>query len=281
MFSSSTSRNDPRRFTGPDGAYSYHDILTGSTPGPTPQPPKSSMNIRPLFLKTGLLSNAQGSAYVEQGQTKLLCSVFGPREIPRRSDFSLKGVLSVEFRSAPFAHPRHRISSAFEAQPTEKELSLVLEGALQAAVCLHLYPKSQIDVYVRVLEDDGSVLAAAITAAGLALANASIQMFDLVLGASLCRKNDLILVDPTLNEELGASEGCDLDSEGHASLLTIGYQPSLDQLVAYQHEGIITVDQIDQDVELLMKKCKGFLPNVQCCLLESLKIQTKSHRQHE
>jgi exosome complex component MTR3 len=48
----------------------------------------------------------------------------------------------------------------------------------------HLYPKSQIDVHVIVLEDAGSVLAAALTCAGLALADASIHMFDVIVGAS-------------------------------------------------------------------------------------------------
>ena len=34
----------------------------------------------------------------------------------------------------------------------------------------HLYPKSQVDVFITILEDDGSSLAAAITCAGLAVA---------------------------------------------------------------------------------------------------------------
>ena len=51
----------------------------------------------------------------------------------------------------------------------------------------HLYPKSQIDVFITVLEDDGSSLAAAITTAGLAVADAAIDMFDVIVGASLVR----------------------------------------------------------------------------------------------
>ena len=51
----------------------------------------------------------------------------------------------------------------------------------------HLYPKSQIDVFITVLEDDGSSLAAAITCAGLAVADAAIDMFDVIVGASLVR----------------------------------------------------------------------------------------------
>jgi hypothetical protein len=51
----------------------------------------------------------------------------------------------------------------------------------------HLYPKSQIDVYVTILEDDGCTLAAALTVSGLALADAAIQMFDNLVGASVVR----------------------------------------------------------------------------------------------
>ena len=51
----------------------------------------------------------------------------------------------------------------------------------------HLYPKSQIDIYITILEDDGCILAAALTVAGLALVDASIQVFDTLVGASLVR----------------------------------------------------------------------------------------------
>ena len=52
---------------------------------------------RQIFLKTGVISQARGSSYVEQGRTKVMCGVYGPREIPRRSDFSMKGVLSCRY----------------------------------------------------------------------------------------------------------------------------------------------------------------------------------------
>ena len=52
---------------------------------------------RLIFMKTGVISQARGSAYVEQGQTKVMCGVYGPREIPRRSDFSMNGVLSCRY----------------------------------------------------------------------------------------------------------------------------------------------------------------------------------------
>lgn len=49
----------------------------------------------------------------------------------------------------------------------------------------HEFPNFQVDVYVLVLENDGSVLAAAINCAGLALADASVPMYDLVSAATM------------------------------------------------------------------------------------------------
>ena len=51
------------------------------------------------------------------------------------------------------------------------------------------YPKSQIDVFITVVEDGGSLLATCITAAGLALCHASIDVYDLVVGSSVVSKS--------------------------------------------------------------------------------------------
>jgi exosome complex component RRP41 len=37
--------------------------------------------LRQMQCKMGVLAQADGSAYVEQGQTKVLCAVYGPREV--------------------------------------------------------------------------------------------------------------------------------------------------------------------------------------------------------
>lgn len=48
----------------------------------------------------------------------------------------------------------------------------------------HEFPNFQVDVHILVLEDDGSSLAASITCSGLALADAAVPMYDLVVGAT-------------------------------------------------------------------------------------------------
>ncbi|MEM2968894.1 MAG: exosome complex exonuclease Rrp41, partial [Candidatus Bathyarchaeia archaeon] len=37
--------------------------------------------LRPIKIEVGVLSNADGSAYIEHGKNKILAAAFGPREM--------------------------------------------------------------------------------------------------------------------------------------------------------------------------------------------------------
>jgi exosome complex component RRP41 len=37
--------------------------------------------LRPVKLQVGVISNADGSAYIEHGKNKILAGVYGPREV--------------------------------------------------------------------------------------------------------------------------------------------------------------------------------------------------------
>jgi exosome complex component MTR3 len=76
-------------------------------------------------------------------------------------------------------------------------MATCIKSALEPAVCLHEFPNYQMDVFVNVLEDDGSVLAASIIAAGIAFADASIPMYDLIAASSVGVLHDSIIVDTT------------------------------------------------------------------------------------
>lgn len=92
-------------------------------------------------LKTGIITKAKGSAYIEQGQTKAICAVYGPREIPRRSDFSMRGILNCTLEHAPYAQSRRKPpSSSSSGAPNqdlnEEEMSVSLGKAIEATVCM-------------------------------------------------------------------------------------------------------------------------------------------------
>jgi len=238
---------------------------------------------RPLFLKTGIITKAKGSAYIEQGQTKAICAVYGPREIPRRSDFSMRGILNCTLEHTPYAKQRRKAPGA-QRDDFEEEMSTSLGQALEATVCMHLYPKSQIDVYVTILEDDGCTLAAALTVSGLALADAAIQMFDTLVGASSLRYNERLIIDPTSLEE-SASEDSDSifavgsnqqGSQRSVGQITIGYQPSLEQIALMSQGGNMKTDHLMEDSRKLTKVCSDLVTNVQMCLVDSIKSSSKS-----
>lgn len=74
---------------------------------------------------------------------------------------------------------------------------------MEAALLLHLYPKSKIEIVVWVLADDGGRLCAAINATTLALIDAGIPMKDLVCACSAGGSggDDDVLVDLNRREE--------------------------------------------------------------------------------
>ena len=86
-----------------------------------------------------MLSQSSGSAYVEQGSTKVIVGVHGPREIPRRSDFSMKGVLACHVQLAPFSASASRrapggIGGGVDQEA--REVANIVKEALEATVCL-------------------------------------------------------------------------------------------------------------------------------------------------
>ena len=85
-------------------------------------------------LRTGVLSQSSGSAYIEQGSTKVIVGVHGPREIPRRSDFSMKGVLACHVQLAPFSAAASRRAPGVDHEA--RELANIVKEALEATVCL-------------------------------------------------------------------------------------------------------------------------------------------------
>merc|ERR1711860_402527 len=88
-------------------------------------------------LKTGTITKAKGSAYIEQGQTKVICAVYGPREIPKRSDFSMKGILNCTFEHTPYAKSVRKAPGIMNSDGGEaEELSILLGQALEATVCM-------------------------------------------------------------------------------------------------------------------------------------------------
>lgn len=223
------------------------------------------VDVRPVFVRCGLISQAKGSAYIEAGNTKLLCCVYGPRETERKDETDMKsGRLTADMRFAPFSCP---VRGSWIQGSQDKDFSLMVLESLQPAVCLHKYPRSQIEVNVMVLENSGSVLAHAVTCASLALADAGIEMYDLVLGCSMRQDGDSFMVDPTYMEE-NSSDSVAKDNQGG---LTVAFLPSLNQISGLQSDGEMTEETLTTGVRTCIEGCYKLYPVIQQALTKAVR----------
>ncbi|XP_029991433.1 exosome complex component MTR3 [Sphaeramia orbicularis] len=226
---------------------------------------RDQLDVRPVFVRCGLVSQAKGSAYIEAGNTKLMCCVYGPRETKRKDETDMKcGRLTADMRFAPFSCPER---GSWIQSSQDKDFSLMLLESLQPAVCLHKYPRSQIEVNVMVLENSGSVLAHAITCASLALADAGIEMYDLVLGCSIRQDGASYVVDPTYVEE----NSCGSASEENQGGLTVAFLPSLNQISGLQSDGEMTKESLTDGIRTCIEGCYKLYPVVQQALAKAVR----------
>ncbi|GAA5852942.1 hypothetical protein JCM8547_004743 [Rhodosporidiobolus lusitaniae] len=217
---------DRRRFTAPEGAsplrYSSPSTPTSSSRTALAgglakdgkrEDGREALQVRPVFLQPGLVTEAAGSAYIEAGRTKLLCAVYGPKPTAPSAAFNAKAKLNVEVKFAPFASGVRRFVPGKDTEATA--LASLLHQSLLPSLLLDLLPKSQIDLFVTVLESDGwdGDLSLGVTAASVALAEAGIAMKGLVVGCSAAllpspsssSSTPTILLDPSRSEVKSAS----------------------------------------------------------------------------
>jgi exosome complex component MTR3 len=150
--------------------------------------------IRKIFVKQGIVANASGSAYLEIGDIRLQCSVYGPK--PIRGSFTTQADLSVEARFGNANEDNEKL---------ERSIASFVQTSITPSVLLIQYPKSAISVMVTVIAIDESnlksVLAAAVNVASLALVDAGISLVDITTAGSVLLKGGQVLYDPETARE--------------------------------------------------------------------------------
>lgn len=202
------STYDRRRVNGPASyppVYEYAVTSSSKASSPKSRPDgRSYVQLRPIFLQTNLVPSASGSSYIEIGDLKLACSVFGPRQIKGRQ-YSGKAELNVEVKFAPFSSKKRRKPG----KTTESaNLSALLYQALLPSLRLDLLPKASLDIHIMVLQTDGlddSCVAASCIAATTALASAGIEMYGLVVGSvalvpTKSTNEESVMLDPSSSD---------------------------------------------------------------------------------
>ncbi len=199
--------------------------------------------LRPIKLEVGVIPNADGSAYIEQGKNRILAGVYGPREVhPKHLALQDRAVLKCRYHMAPFS-VQERKSPAPSRR--EIEISKVIRECLEPSVFVEYYPRTMIDVFIEVLQADGGTRCASITAASLALADAGIPLKDLVVACAAGKADDTIVLD-LMDEE---------DKLGKADV-PVALMPSLNGITLLQMDGKLTHEEFETAVNMAIEGCK-------------------------
>ncbi|PSR89954.1 Exosome complex component RRP41-like [Actinidia chinensis var. chinensis] len=207
---------------------------------------------RPAFLRTGAVNSASGSAYAEFGNTKVIVSVFGPRESKKAMMYSDVGRLNCNVSYTTFATPVRGQGS------DNKEFSSILHKALEGAIILDSFPKTTVDVFALVLESGGSDLPVVISCASLALADAGIMMYDLVASVSVSCLGKNLVIDP-ISEEESYQDGS----------LMITCMPSRNEVTQLTVTGEWSTPKIHEAMELCLDACSKLGNIMRSCLKET------------
>jgi len=199
--------------------------------------------LRPIKLQVGVLSNADGSAYVEHGKNKILAGAFGPREMhPKHLAQPDRMVLRCRYHMAPFSVPERKSPAPSRR---EVELSKVIRESLEPALFLELYPRTGVDVFIEVLQADGGTRCASIIAAALAIADAGVPMRDLVVACAAGKIDDTVVVDLfDAEDKLGEAD------------VPVAYMPNLNAITLLQMDGILSPDEFEKAVNMAVDGCK-------------------------
>ena len=194
--------------------------------------------MRKVKIVASPLKNADGSAYIEWGNNKILAAVYGPREAnPRHFADPTKAIIKCRYQMAPFSS----LSDHGRTGPNRRatEISKVIKEVFENVVVLSDFPGSQIDIYMEILQGDGGTRAAALTAASVALAAAGIHMRDLVYAVSVGRIDDKMAIDFNMIEDNYS------DSD-----MPLAISPRSNEILLLQMDGGLTKEQLSEGIKM-------------------------------
>ena len=221
--------------------------------------------LRRLHAQISTNTAADGSSYLEMGNTKVLCIISGPfesrsgsgggsrqqREGPQREN----AAIAVEINQAGFAGVERKRKGKGDRRVTE--MQTMVASALGTAVFGHLYPHSTISVTLHVLSLDGGLLAACLNAATLAMIDAGVPMKDYV-GACTCGLSPLA---PSALRGTGDTQDPLLDlntmEEQELPFLTVATLGAEgDNVVVMSMERRVTVEKMESMLATGIDGCK-------------------------
>ncbi|MHA2074554.1 MAG: exosome complex exonuclease Rrp41 [Candidatus Hodarchaeales archaeon] len=193
--------------------------------------------LRSITMRTGVLDRADGSCYLTWGNNKIICAVYGPRELhPKHLARPDRAIVRVEYRLATFSVGERKSPAP---RRREYELSKIIADSINSIIFLEKFPNGTVDVFITVLDADGGTRCAALTAASLGLADAGIPMRGLVTGCAVGKIEGKIVVDLSDIE----------DKEGQGDM-PVAMIYNTNEITLLQCDGEFTPDEVKEGLKL-------------------------------
>jgi len=131
-------------------------------------------DLRPVTIRRGYLKNAEGSALIEMGGTRVLCAATVEERVPPWLRGSGRGWITAEYSMLPrSSHERiQREVNRGHVGGRTQEIQRLIGRSLRAVANLEALGERQILIDCDVIEADGGTRTASITGAFVALADA-------------------------------------------------------------------------------------------------------------
>lgn len=205
--------------------------------------------LRKINCKLGVFEQADGSAYLEIGQTNVLAAVFGPHEVsrhgPRKTgSFHDKAYVNCQYSQATFSTIERKRKPRTDVRSLE--LTNNIREIFDNVILTNLFPNSQIDIFLEVLQSDGSNMSACINAATLALIHAGIPIKDFVVSCSATLVDENTLIDVSHFEE----------SASNLPILTLSMLPKSKQIASMESTGRIPLDLVEKIIDSAVTGCE-------------------------
>ncbi|KAM6411987.1 exosome complex component RRP41 [Pluvialis apricaria] len=203
--------------------------------------------LRKVRARMGVFGQADGSAYIEQGNTKALAVVYGPHEMRGSRSKALpdRALVNCRYSVATFSTGERRRRPP-HGDRQSAELALHLQQTFEAAILTHLYPRSQIDIYVQILQADGGNYCAGVNAATLAVMDAGIPMRDYVCASTAGLAEETPLADLSSPEEAAGGPQ-----------LVLALLPATGQIALLQLSARLHQERLEAALEAAGQACRA------------------------
>lgn len=203
---------------------------------------------RQIEAKVGIIQRADGSAYFRIGNTIAYAAVYGPRDLyPKFLQNPKTGILRCNYNMMPFSGKGERVRPGGSRR--SKEISLVTEKALLPALNLEEFPNSVVDVFIELPQTEAGSRCAGICAASMALADAGLDMKDLISAVSVGRVDDQLVVDLDSYEESYES--------APVADIPVAMMTNLDKITLLQMDGLVKKEQLKKVLGMAKDACRA------------------------